>query len=464
MSRRRKQQHRRPVGPWRARARPGRGPGGAASPPFPPPGSEGDRSGSWGPVGPTGGADPDADRRRATSVLALVAAGGSPGRRAVRQALAALDPGAVRAAARPLLEGAVADAWVHGWQPVELAWHVRRVGTGAAGDLLVAAVGADAARLGGFDLDRRWADQLAELGVEVGHEAGPVDPGWLAATWVELSDPVGAVCAAVAALGMLPPLQVLLPVPGRPDVVVAEVASGADDGTEGIDPKVLAKVRALLAKAEATTFEAEAQAFTAKAHELMTRHSVEHAVLGRADDRTRARPVARRLRLDDPYADAKALLVQVVAEASRCRAVQHPAVQMSTVVGFEADLAAVEVLFTSLLVQAQTALQELAGRTEAGSRERTRGFRSSFLTGFAHRIGDRLDTAGQATVADLDRESGGALVPVLAERAAEVDDQLSALFPRLRTKRGGGPADGLGYRAGAAAAERADLPWAQVRG
>ncbi|WCO68522.1 DUF2786 domain-containing protein [Iamia majanohamensis] len=455
MSRRRKQQHRRPAAPWRGRARPDHGARGEARPPFPPPGA----GGAGSAAGPAG---PGADRRRATSILALLAAGRSPGRRAVRDALGALDPDAVQDAARPLLEGAVAGAWAHGWQPSELAWHVGRVGTAAGGELLVAAVRADAARLTAADLDPRWADQLAALGVEVDDEAGPADPRWLAEAWAGLADPAGAVGGAVAALGALPPLQVLLPVPGRPDVAVEAVAGPA--GTEGIDAKVLERVRALLAKAEATTFEAEAQAFTAKAHELMTRHSVEHAVVAGAGAGRRSRPVARRLRLDDPYADAKALLVQVVAEASRCRAVQHTGVQMSTVVGFESDIAAVEVLFTSLLVQAQTALQELAGQTEAGSRERTRGFRSSFLTGFAHRIGQRLDATGEAAVAEVDRDRGGALLPVLAERAAEVDDELAQLFPRVRTKRGSGPADGLGYRAGTAAAERADLPWAQVRG
>ena len=67
-------------------------------------------------------------------------------------------------------------------------------------------------------------------------------------------------------------------------------------------------------------------------------------------------------------------------------------------------------------------------------------------------------------MADLDRESGGALVPVLVEREAEVDDHLTRLFPRIVSRRGAGPADGLGFRAGAAAAERADLPLAQVSG
>ncbi len=361
-----------------------------------------------------------------------------------------------------MIELFVTTAWVGGWQPVELAWHVRRLaGVNPAG-VLVAAVAADAVQHRVGEVHPAWRDQLVDLDVVLVEEAVARDPAWLQRAAAAVDDPVGALCDLVAVLGVLPRLQVLLPVPGRPDIGLDVVGSDGDTSTAGIDPGVLAKVRALLAKAEATTFEAEAQAFTAKAHELMTRHSLEHAVVTGPSGERRARPAARRLLIDDPYAEVKSLLVQVVAEASRCRAVSHQGVQMSTVVGFEADLAAVEVLFTSLLVQAQTALQELAHRTSTGSRERSRGFRSSFLRGFSYRIGERLDSAGEATVADLDRESGGALVPVLAERRADVDDHLTELFPHLVTSRGSGPSDGLGFRAGEAAAERADLPGSQV--
>ncbi|CAN5655823.1 DUF2786 domain-containing protein [soil metagenome] len=365
-------------------------------------------------------------------------------------------------AARPLIEDLVTAAWANGWQPTELVWHTRRVATAAAEELMVAGVRADAARVRAADVHQLWAAQLAELGATPPEQSGHLDPGWLRAAADDSADPVGALCDLLAATGMLPPLQVLLPVPGRPDIALDAVGSELDTTPEGIDPKVLAKVRALLAKAEATTFEAEAQAFTAKAHDLMTRHSLEHAVVSRSAGGARGRPLARRLLIDDPYADAKGLLVQILAQASRCRAVSHQGLQMSTVVGFESDVAATEVLFTSLLVQAQTALQELARSSRAGSRERSRGFRASFLRGFAHRIGERLEAAGRDTVADLDRESGGALVPVLVEREAEVEDHLSQLFPRMVTRQGAAPNDALGYRAGTAAAERADLPWAQV--
>ena len=56
---------------------------------------------------------------------------------------------------------------------------------------------------------------------------------------------------------------------------------------------------------------------------------------------------------------------------------------MSAVVGFAADVAATEVLFTSLLVQAQTAMQAAAATAPAGARTRSRSFRSAFLVAYA---------------------------------------------------------------------------------
>jgi hypothetical protein len=48
---------------------------------------------------------------------------------------------------------------------------------------------------------------------------------------------------------------------------------------------------------------------------------------------------------------------RVVATANRCRVVWHRNLGLRTVMGFRTDLDAVELLFTSLLVQATTALR-----------------------------------------------------------------------------------------------------------
>ncbi|HEU5149797.1 MAG TPA: DUF2786 domain-containing protein [Iamia sp.] len=394
-------------------------------------------------------APPDAERPPlgagdVRQLLLLVGRGRRDAAQAARRALLAAPTEVVVPGAEGFALEALDELWSTGWQPAEVVWQARRrrvgAGTAAVGAVAAAAVGWPAGTL-----HPAWRGQLDDLGITPG--GAPPARGWAA-------DPAAAV-DLVGVLLALPPIEVLLPVPGRPDVAVASAVAGAD--LDGIDAKVLERVRALLAKAESSTFEAEAQAFTAKAHELMTRHALEHALVATgpgADDR----PVARRICIDDPYADAKAHLLAVIAQACRSTAVLLGGLQMATLVGFASDLAEVDVLFTSLLVQAQAGLDQLSRASEPGSRERTRGFRSSFLRGFAHRIGDRLQVAGAATVADLDRESGGALVPVMAERREAVDHHVAEMHPHLRTKHVAGPSDRLGWYAGRQAADRADLP------
>lgn len=66
---------------------------------------------------------------------------------------------------------------------------------------------------------------------------------------------------------------------------------------------------------------------------------------------------------------------------------------MSTVFGFMADLDAVELLFTSLLVQANAAMLRAGAKRDAHGRSRTRAFRQSLLLAYATRIGERLSQA-----------------------------------------------------------------------
>jgi hypothetical protein len=119
-------------------------------------------------------------------------------------------------------------------------------------------------------------------------------------------------------------------------------------------------------------------------------------------------------------------------------------------------VAAVEVLFTSLLVQAQVALRAEAATAPPGSRVRSRSFRSSFLLAYTHRIGDRLDAVNQSVRAgavDDDRS----LLPVLAARDDAVEDAVEEQFGPLQQSSVSGGTDGLGWTRGELAADRAQL-------
>ncbi len=174
---------------------------------------------------------------------------------------------------------------------------------------------------------------------------------------------------------------------------------------------MLSKVRALLAKAESTTFPAEAEAFTAKAQELMTRLAAGRATAGATAGRDRpcsaGQPVARRLPIDEPYIEAKSLLLHQVAEHTRCRSTFDGRYALSTVIGEEADVEATELLFNSLLLQAEVALTIESHHRPAGSRRRSRGFRGAFLTAYATRIGERLAAINDAVFDSLEGEEHG---------------------------------------------------------
>lgn len=252
---------------------------------------------------------------------------------------------------------------------------------------------------------------------------------------------------AIEALAII----VVLPdVPG-----VDSVSSALEEGIGGIDQRVLTRVRGLLRKAESTEFPAEAEALTAKAQELIARHAIDALVLGGDDG---GLPSSRRLYLDDPYVDAKSILVGSVAAANRCSAVYSPALAWSTVFGFPADLDAVELLVASLLAQAARALAREGSRVDAVGRSRTKSFRRSFLVGFAHRIGERLKSATDAQVAAVEQLEQGerSLLPALAARDERVEALQNSVYPRLTSRRTS-VSNAAGWSAGQAAAEVADL-------
>jgi hypothetical protein len=225
---------------------------------------------------------------------------------------------------------------------------------------------------------------------------------------------------------------------------------------EPLPSGVLEKVRALLAKAESTTFDAEADALTAKAQELMARHRIERALVDSRADNTRSHPIARQIRIDDPYANPKAMLLARIARANGCHAIWSKAERCSTVFGFADEVVAVEELFTSLLVQATRALLRAGSKRDAFGRSRTRSFRRSFLVAFAVRIGERLSAVVEATVDDVSTATGTDLVPILNRRSDVAEAAARAAFP-FTSRMSTSASDGEGWSAGTAFGDEADL-------
>jgi len=117
--------------------------------------------------------------------------------------------------------------------------------------------------------------------------------------------------------------------------------------------KIMNRIRALLTKAESTEFTGEADALTAKAYDLMATHGIEQALLG-ARLPNSDKPGDRRIRIPAPYAGVKSLLFNGLSQALRCRAVriEKGRTDILHVFGFQSDLERLDVLYTSLLLQA----------------------------------------------------------------------------------------------------------------
>ncbi|MFG2430183.1 DUF2786 domain-containing protein [Streptomyces sp. NPDC048590] len=333
-------------------------------------------------------------------------------------------------------------AWARGWQPADVVRTVRRELDEGGAALVSALITAETAGYG--QLPPRWPEQLAALPAPAPRNR---------------PDRFTYCSALLELYRLLLRLPVIEPVGPPPGAAARDPHRPPAHG----EPRMLTRIRALLAKAEATGFPEEAEALTTKAQELMARHSIDEALLA-ARTHDPGAPGAVRIGVDAPYESAKAVLLDSVASANRCRAVWNSDLGFTTVVGFEPDLEAVELLFTSLLVQGTAAMTKAEAGQRAGGRRRTKTFRQSFLMAYAQRLGSRLaaDTARVTEAAGSEAGSGegasaGGLLPVLAARDVAVTDTAERMFPRTTTTRLRGATDAEGWNHGTAAADQARM-------
>jgi hypothetical protein len=386
-----------------------------------------------------------------------------------------------------MLRTSVTRAWRGGWQPAELTRHAGRELSQQHATMAADMITGEMRAYPPSAVDPRWAAQVSAVAASsvaaAGHAAPEGGPWWgsdadYPGAWAKRSGAVGglrdAIATAIELLALfhrMPVLEQLLPLPGTARAATARRAAPAGRGGPA-DERVLGRIRALLAKAEATEYGEEAEALSARAQELMTKYSIDQALLA-VDSGREDQPAGRRIAVDNPYEGPKTSLLQAVALANRCRVVWLRDVGLATVVGFDADLDAVEVLFTSLLVQADTAMLRAGSKQDAYGASRTRAFRQSFLVSYAIRIGERLAETAEHTTQEAAAEqaaaaagtdgtasagTGTALVPFLAARRQAVDDAVDEIFGgavlRGRPQR---VTDADGWASGRAAADLASL-------
>src|SRR6201991_5338331 len=176
------------------------------------------------------------------------------------------------------------------------------------------------------------------------------------------------------------------------------------------DPMGLDKldtIRKLLAKAERAATAAEAETYTAM--ELMARHGVDTALLAVARPGS-DRIGPQRIAMENPYSAGKARLLGWTPTALGCRWVIHGArggkVAAVTVFGHESDRQRVELLYTSLQLQASTQLVRVRPPARG---ESVAAYRRSWLPGLAVEVHRRLSDAEEraAGAARSDTSMGG---------------------------------------------------------
>lgn len=208
------------------------------------------------------------------------------------------------------------------------------------------------------------------------------------------------------------------------------------------DPQ-LDRVRKLLAKAEGAATEQERDAYNAKAAAMIAKYGIDaaKASAGRvSDDDMALKEYEIR---DDNYADEIARLVAKLAIALGCQSILT--YEGATVIGYVADIARLEVLYTSLVLQMHSGAVRVGGSISV---------RRGWMTGFTDTVVLRVREAEGRAREEAGGE-GSSTALVLQSRAVAVKKAFDEEFPS--THRSRPRVNMAAYADGAAAGRSANI-------
>ncbi|MEM1333259.1 MAG: DUF2786 domain-containing protein [Actinomycetota bacterium] len=229
------------------------------------------------------------------------------------------------------------------------------------------------------------------------------------------------------------------------------------------DHALVDRVRKLLDKARNTDNPHEAAAFAAKAAELVARHRIDPAQLGRSGSGRAGLGVVQLEMGRGAYTRARLALLTAIGDAHDVRVVfqAQPHGTVAFCAGHRADLDVVEVMYASLHQQAAAQMAGIRRQTGASTQQ----YRRSFLFGFAERIGELLTEArrkveDRATAA---AGSGASVAVALRERTERVDEFVHSEWGSVRSARRVAAVGRDGWQRGSDAADRADVGRPRLR-
>lgn len=236
-----------------------------------------------------------------------------------------------------------------------------------------------------------------------------------------------------------------------------------------IPANTLRRVRGLLNKAENAGTEGEAEVYNARAQELISRYGIEAAMLDAGRD-PRERPDVERKRIivKAPYSRDKIGLLAAIATRMGCRVVVVGGYgggdrELAELWGFPADVLRVELVYTSLLMQATNRVVHV----RPSGYENVGAYRRAWWVGFTAAINRRIKAqeeqataAAEATRRTEERDRRGALISValvLVGRADLVESAVKAAYPDMKDPRKRVLSSDSGMRAGYKAGHEADM-------
>lgn len=217
---------------------------------------------------------------------------------------------------------------------------------------------------------------------------------------------------------------------------------------------IIERIQKLLTKAERTDNPAEAEAFFAKAAALQSKHAIDEIMLNAAAGKKRDDIITKEFPFTGGYARANIMMLDALGKVLNCRVIivtnwssNKSKAETGRVHGFRSDIERLEILFSSLMIQATRQLKPWAKEHTYSHQTAAQKYqaRKSFLIGFGLGAAQKLKEAMTEVV---DSTPGSGLV--LVDRKDQVDRHVDDSYGKLgttSTKRDYA-AEGHGRRAG----------------